>query len=454
MYYVVIVHPDFHGVLATESGSLPTYHWEEEYDFFCDSYQACERLKSELGASFDLNFLRYEAPGVEDTNNVVLLEIPFDPAPPAPPNYKWVSPEDVENITVSPLNENVTMFLGLYKTHTVNVNERRLRPYSKHGWFASASEWTRTRVEELTGSKVVKVLKLRAASNACVLRAETMSGLRFFMKSVRKEPHDEVEITNAIHFVMNDQFGDILYIDADRRFMLLRDYGNPMVGKDCYLSCNGDTARNVMRQWVDIQKKSVTLVEELCIAGVQKRGKLELQAELEAVASDIDWFEAELAALKRCEVIHEFTHTEYKARFLSTVTNDLQTVEKLNLPLCLVHGDLLPVNIVKRPDGRFTFFDFEGSVVSYPFLDALSFLFYCKELEDVLLFEDISFYLDLWGLTVSEKEANFILQAMKNVEMYIGILFRYTCWRNAEETARKFFYTEMGTPVYRIFNIE
>lgn len=453
MRYVVIVHPDHHGVLVTESGCLPLYKWEDEYAFHCDSYQACERMKSVLKASFDLNFLRYEAEHCVDfyhTPMVTILEIPFDRSPAAPPTYKWIYPDDVEDISVRPPNASVVSFLALYKTQTLGVNEGRLRSYSKEGWFASACEWIRDRVVELTESKVVEIVKIHAASNACVLRAQMSNGSRYFMKCVMKRPHDEVQITSAIHTVMNDLFGDILFIEEERRFMLMRDYGTPMLSEDCHLSCNGDMARDVMRQWVLVQKESLAVVAELCSAGVPRRGGRELRAELEVVASDVDWFQAELAALKRYEVNQEFTHGEYKRLFLSAVEEDLKTVEDLKLPMCLVHGDLQAVNIIKIADGGFTFFDFEGAIVSYPFLDALNFLFICKQYKDVL-FEDISFYLGLWGVSVTAGETRKYLDAMQNIGLFIGVLFTNERWRDAEDSARKFSFEEMGTPVYRFF---
>lgn len=108
--------------------------------------------------------------------------------------------------------------------------------------------------------------------------------------------------------------------------------------------------------------------------------------------------------------------------FLSAVEDDLKTVEELNLPLCLVHGDLQAVNIVKRADGGCTFFDFEGAIVSYPLLDALDFLFICKQYEEVL-FEDISFYFELWGVAVPKMDVSKSFAAMQRTGMFMGFFF-------------------------------
>lgn len=132
------------------------------------------------------------------------------------------------------------------------------------------------------------ILKISAALNGSMLRAETSDGSRLFMKSVMEGPYDEIRITNAIHTVMKDRFGDVLFVDEERRFMLMRDYGTPIVKADFYLSCDGDTARDVLRQWVEVQKDSVAVVEELCKSGVRMHVGTTLRAELEAVACDAD----------------------------------------------------------------------------------------------------------------------------------------------------------------------
>ncbi len=109
------------------------------------------------------------------------------------------------------------------------------------------------------------------------------------------------------------------------------------------------------------------------------QGAKELKEKLEKIVRDPAWYEAQLQEIK-VRKLDEIPEEEYKAKFLSYVNRVLEKVSEFNVPLALVHGDLNAVNMTRRHDGSLTFFDFEGTVIGFPFLDVISFHLFAMDI--------------------------------------------------------------------------
>lgn len=451
MTHVLIVRPNDHAVLcSSDTKTLPLFRSEHSFSFISDSYQACEELCSQLNASFAVNFLRVEAEFLRDSDyyyGLYVLEVLCYGAPVPPHGHQWLPRHKVNEIKVEegPARSSLCTFLSRYSEQGMAVNSDRLRAYSRLGWYSSACKWMESKVSETRNQTITKIVKLSSANSGCVLRAETESGERYFMKAVERGMSNEVTVANALQKVMPRRFSKLLAYDVDKSWMLMTDYGVSLTRDQCSLKRNAEFGKIVLNQWKCIQQESVAVADTLCRAGVPKvDGEVLLQM-LTEVVDDENWIEAQRIGLID-EGVHEFDGENYRRKVLSYAEAVVAEVNKLDMPLCLVHGDLNPVNIARTyRDTKLSFFDFEGTMISYPFLDALTFGNACTNYD--LEYADIRFYFEGWkNLGCGKFKNSFGL--MEKLSRLFYLYYGYDFWRNAEKAEEKFVEVEMRMPLH------
>lgn len=136
----------------------------------------------------------------------------------------------------------------------------------------------------------------------------------------------------------------------------------------------------------------------------------------------------------------------YQAKVMGYAEKILYQIVSLTLSLKLVHGDTNPRNIIKWDNEEFTFFYFEGTVISYPFIDAISFSFVTNGYRSVNA-EELSVYVNEWGEYAESDRLGKALKAMNGFEFLMGICLGYDTWKHTEECQRFFAMREMEQSV-------
>ncbi|CAN8070454.1 unnamed protein product [Agarophyton chilense] len=281
--------------------------------------------------------------------------------------------------------------------------------------------------------------------SGCVLRAETETRSVFYMKAVIPSGHDEVVVACALSRIMPHHFRRPLAVDFGRRWMLMEDYGSAIDEDEIAKSGNFGLRRQILEEWAGVQEASVEVVDELEKAGVPLLDAEEIEGRLEAMVRDPHWYEAQLSEIRR-KSLREYEEEQYKLKFLSYARSVLNDVSGFRVPLTLVHGDLQPVNVLRSGDDDFTFFDFEATSISFPLLDAIDFTFSCSGYQYVT-HDELGFYLDRWKKYESVERLKMMFDLLREVYYLISTLKQYMCWKKSEESEKRLFFREMGSPV-------
>ncbi|KAI0558858.1 Aminoglycoside phosphotransferase [Gracilaria domingensis] len=353
-------------------------------------------------------------------------------------------------IHVEPYCEPVLQYLAKYVTDGLDVNGNQLYPHSKAGWFCEASKWLTGKIREYSNDDVDEIVKVSTGSTGCVLRAKTVRGTNFYMKAVNADSvYDQIGVACALSEVMPEYFNKLVAVDRERRWMLMNDYGTAIDNDECKMNKNPKLVKAVLEEWGRAQEASIDVVIQLKEEGIPVVGAAKIKEMLERVVSDPNWYEAQLAQMKR-EKVKLYDRQEYIQRFVSYADDVLKRVSEFNVPKTLVHGDLSPVNVMSSSKAGFTFFDFEATSISFPLLDVLKFMSVCNGYRKVT-YDEISFYAKRWSKYESKERLKDMIGVVSEVRNLIDAWMGYELWNNAEESDRKAMFSEMGTLVSEDF---
>ncbi|KAI0563703.1 Aminoglycoside phosphotransferase [Gracilaria domingensis] len=443
--HVLITQPNCNSVLATEDNRLPVVRFHKNYMSYLK--ETCASVERDVHTSFRLDFLRAEAEELSGPHYVpaLLIFVPRDDNVEAPSSYKWVRQNDVSTILIFPIKESIVKFMKQFKTLGLNVHSESLRPYSRPNWLSEASVWLKDNVKRYANTNVTSIEKVTTGMSGCVLRAETEARSVFYMKAVVPSEHDEVIVACALFRIMPNRFRKPLGVDLRRRWMLMEDYGTVIDETEISKSENTGLRRQILEEWACIQEASLDVIDELEKSGVPLLDAEQINQRLEDMVRDPNWYEAQVTEIRR-KALREYEEEHYKLKFLSYARNVLNEVSAFRVPLTLVHGDLQPVNVLRKGMDEFTFFDFEATSISFPLLDAIDFTFSCSGYRDVT-FDELGFYLERWKKYESVERLRRMFDLLREVYYLISTLKQYTCWKKSEESEKRLFFREMGSPV-------
>lgn len=224
-------------------------------------------------------------------------------------------------------------------------------PWAIPGWFERASGWMTARLADV-GSPVLEPPRpVYSWGLSMLLRAPTAVGPVFLKCST---PHFEREaaLTNVLAGATPDLVTDVIDVDADENWLLMRDHGDHALGDEPAEAWGPGLATYaaIQRAWRD-------RTAELVAGGAPERPLAALAeampgfADREALASRLTAEEraAWVAAMPACiEACHR--------------------LDRLGPAPTLVHGDLHPWNVAGSATTP-RIFDWSDAAVTHPFLD-------------------------------------------------------------------------------------
>jgi hypothetical protein len=226
-------------------------------------------------------------------------------------------------------------------------------------WQARARAWIRSSLDqnelELTG--VIEQPHIRPWST--VLTVPTERGMYFFKASASAFAHETALTAYLAHF-RPGLFPELLAVDMDRHWMLMRDAGRPIRH-----TIRGERTiepwREVMPHYVNLQKDLVSRVDELLSLGVMDRRLSKLPALFEGLIAD------EASMLLDSEE-DSLTTEEYKRlkQSIPAFERMCRELADFGIPETIHHDDFHDANIFKR-DGKLIFTDWGESAITHPF---------------------------------------------------------------------------------------
>jgi len=293
-------------------------------------------------------------------------------------------------------------------------------PWDEPGWLEQARAWVRSALEarsiRLTGA--VEPFQTRPWSS--VLRAPTADGLVYFKASAPVLAY-EPALTGYLAQLRPDILPDLLAVDLQRGWMLMRDSGTPL---RAFIKAEGSLERwrGILPLYVELQKELAPRVGQLLALGVLDRRLETLPEQYERLLAD----EASmLVGHSESLTEDEYRQLKASARAFEAMCAELASA---GIPASLHHDDFHDGNLFLQ-DGQVRFTDWGESAVTHPFFTlvvllrgASNSLDLADDAPELEMLRD--WYLDQW----TDYAAHAELQRVAHLAGRIGLGNRALTW--------------------------
>jgi hypothetical protein len=269
------------------------------------------------------------------------------------PGFEWTTLDAASTITQSWAQESVVAWL-----HERRAGWSALRPqWSRPGWVAEAGAWMRDQmtIAGFTDPQTPRVHYLWGVS--AVLSADSSDGKAFLKCSGKRFQH-EAAVTQALSRRTPSLLPDVVAIEPDRGWMLMRDFAGAELGEQD--SSTWDVGVDAL---VQVQRSWLQRTNELVQLGAELRPLTDLARWVEQTATDDD-------------LLSGFTADE-RQRWIDSVpamTQACRELGEVGPGATLVHGDFHPWNVALRADGDALIFDWTDASVAHPALDVVTYV--------------------------------------------------------------------------------
>lgn len=278
-----------------------------------------------------------------------------------PTGMRWIGQEELSSLVLA-----VPEHRAVLETWFVELNEDCVpvlrRQWARRGWFEMASTWIREQLERLGYEVVESIEQVYLVDWSCILRVGTSGGNFFFKVSDAAFPH-EVLLTRALSRYCPKAIPEVLAIDEERHWMLMRDAGTPLDELD---EASGDSRRweAFLSLYAGVQMAAIEHVEELLATGCPDRRLERLPALYEEALADTSMLlEGKEGGLRAGEL-------EQLHALLPEIRAMCAELARCGIPQTLHHDDLHTGNVLVR-DEDYRFVDWAESCMTHPFLSLM-----------------------------------------------------------------------------------
>jgi hypothetical protein len=273
-----------------------------------------------------------------------LCEATLTAGVPATAGVAWIDVRDADDEAFAPEIRSALARVGL------EADSRR-SPWERPGWHDDAAKWFVEVLHDHGLEVTSPPIQVKGAwSQSCVLRTEA-GGRRWFFKAVGDKPPAESAVLPLLAARFPDRVPTVLSVDADRRWMVLADFGPTMADDDW------DGMAGALDEFARMQY---------------------------AVAGDLDAFAAVgcpddrgphlLRSLAELSDQHPGLDADLMGPLIDLTARELERLARAApIPDSIVHQDLRPGNIAVGARGPVVY-DWSDTVLAHPFLSAVRFL--------------------------------------------------------------------------------
>lgn len=238
------------------------------------------------------------------------------------------------------------------------ADQEHVIPWAQPGWFEKVSRWVHAELEGQGIAVSGAIEYARSYPWSTVLRVPTGQGTVYFKAVSPVDPY-EPAVLQSLGRWRPDCVPELLAVDADRRWILMRDTGHML--RDAIRPTRDIRPwLPVLPRYAQLQIEMAEHVPELLARGVPDRRLSVLPSLYEPLLADVD--------VLRIDQPNGLTSEQYR-RLLDLSPRVVELCEQLaeyHIPETLNHGDLNDSNILLC-DGRPIFIDWGDSCVSHPF---------------------------------------------------------------------------------------
>ena len=345
-----------------------------------------------------VTLLRANAAAWDSDFNVTAMIVEIDALNTEPTGFCWVLLDASEIETIDPSWARDSMRSW---TSERIAGWSYLRPqWSRPGWLAEAAQWMQ---EQMTsaGYPDAEVPRIHHLWGVSVVLASASPAGTAFLKCSSDRFRHEARVTQALAVRSPGYFPDVLAIEPERGWLLMRDLAAPELGDqpESTWVLGLDALAGLQQLWVG-------RTDDLFAAGAESRPLCQLaewvdstvqNAELmDRLGPDMrgDWLESARAMVDACT-----------------------TLDRIGPGASLTHGDFHPWNVVAGQNGT-RIFDWTDAAVAHPFLDLVT---YVMRTDDVALRRRLlQRYLQLWSDYFPPDD----LQAAGRLALVVGALYQ------------------------------
>jgi hypothetical protein len=321
-----------------------------------------------------------------------------------PRGFRWVlvSESDVETVDPAWARDSMRSW-----TREREAGWSDLRPqWSRPGWLAEAAQWMRTHMTAAgyVDPEAPRIHQLWGIS--VVLSAASPTG-RAFLKCSGDRFRHEGRVTQALADRSPGYLPDVLAIEPDRGWMLMRDLDAPLLGDqpESTWALGLDALAGLQQMWLGRS-------DELLAAGAEPRPLSQLADWVQGTALD-----AGLMGRFAPEV-----HDAWLAA-APAMADACLTLDRTGPGPSLVHGDFHPWNVAAGHAGT-RIFDWTDAAVGHPFLDLVTYIM--RTSDPARRRQLLQRYLALWSRHLSSHD----LQAAGQLALVVGPLYQaYNYWQ-------------------------
>jgi hypothetical protein len=297
-----------------------------------------------------------EEGGERRDNEGLTLLVEFDAGPAQTPDgWTWL---DLDDDAIARLEPETTRAAVASWARERATGWSPLRPAWSHpGWLARASAWM---VEQMAahGRPAISTPQQHQLWNlSSVLRCRSTDGDVFLKCSADIFRHEAV-VTDALATGTPDLLPDVIAVDRDEGWLLMRDLGAPELGDQ-----DESSWHHGVKALAAIQRSWLQRTDELLELGLPVRSMADLAAAVETMADDARLMDRASPDLRR----------RWSAA-APALADSCRRLDEIGPGPTLVHGDFHPWNVVFGA-GSTHVFDWSDAAVSHPFVDLATYVF-------------------------------------------------------------------------------
>lgn len=345
-----------------------------------------------------VTLLRANAAAWDAGFDTTAMLVEIGPLSTEPRGFRWVVVSESDAQTVDPAWARDSMRSW---TRERVAGWSDLRPqWSRPGWLAEAAQWMRRHMTAAgyEDPEVPRIHQLWGVS--VVLSAASRTGRAFLKCSSDRFRHEGL-VTQALADRSPGCLPDVLAIEPDRGWMLMRDLDAPLLGDqpESAWALGLDALAGLQQMWAGRS-------DELLAAGAEPRPLSQLAEWVQGTALD-----AGLMG-RLAPGVHEAWLTAAPA-----MAEACLTLDRIGPGPSLVHGDFHPWNVAAGTAGT-RIFDWTDAAVGHPFLDLVTYVM--RTGDPARRRQLLQCYLGLWSRHLSSRD----LQAAGQLALVVGALYQ------------------------------
>ena len=391
-------HPHRTAVLVAASAPrLPTVHLDSEEPTLPEILTAAADVVDPSAT-----VLRQVVTSPGEAQDELLLELDAVATEP-PAGWAWLDLDAEVAARLEPVTSRAAVAAWVDERATGWAPRRPA--YSRPGWFEGAAAWM---VERMTASGHPPVAPPRQHQLwdvSVVLRAPSTDG-EVYLKCSNELFRHEAVVTRDLAAGMPGLVPDVLAVDAERGWLLMRDLGAPELGEQDEARWPDGIAAHarIQRTWLD-------RTDDLVGRGLPVRSLADLAADVGRMTRDDD-------------LLGRMT-PELRTAWLATAPDLVTACRRLDLlgpGPTLVHGDLHPWNVTAGPDG-IRVFDWTDAAVAHPCVDLATYVFRTEDL--AVRRQLVGAYVEAWSGVAPEA----VLREAAALGLVVGALYQAQTYR-------------------------